>query len=160
MEITDVRIRKVTGGGKLKAFVSITFDDIFVVHDLKIIEGEKGVFVAMPSRKTPGGEFRDTAHPIKTEGRRMIQDAVLNKYKEMFPGELSSDHRDSGKIDREAGPGEPSPVSDAPRYPHDGGEEKPRLSGRSSSMDDCAETPAGRDRQPPDDAGDNGDSPF
>lgn len=102
MEITDVRIRKVTGGGKLKAFVSITFDDIFVVHDLKIIEGDKGVFVAMPSRKTPSGEFRDTAHPIKTEGRRMIQGAVLAKYREMYPGELPGDSESS--TSRSSGP--------------------------------------------------------
>ncbi|MFA5478875.1 MAG: septation regulator SpoVG [Candidatus Muiribacteriota bacterium] len=82
MEITDVRIRKVTGEGKLKAYVSITFDDIFVIHDLKIIEGKKGYFVAMPSKKMSNGEFKDTAHPLVTDVREKIQDKVLVKYSE------------------------------------------------------------------------------
>jgi stage V sporulation protein G len=82
VEITDVRIRKVTGEGKLKAYVSITFDDIFVIHDLKIIEGKKGYFVAMPSKKMSNGEFKDTAHPLVTDVREKIQDKVLVKYSE------------------------------------------------------------------------------
>ncbi|MGM0607852.1 MAG: septation regulator SpoVG [Candidatus Muiribacteriota bacterium] len=83
MEITDVRIRKVNGDGKLKAYVSITFDDIFVIHDLKIIEGKKGPFVAMPSKKMSNGEFKDTAHPLVTEVRENIQNTVLEKFNEI-----------------------------------------------------------------------------
>ena len=83
MEITDVRIRKVNGDGKLKAYVSITFDEKFVVHDLKVIEGKKGYFVAMPSKKMSNGEFKDTAHPLVTEVRDEIQTTVLQKYNSM-----------------------------------------------------------------------------
>ncbi|WP_058486514.1 septation regulator SpoVG [Defluviitalea phaphyphila] len=80
MEITDIRIRKVNKEGKMKAVVSVTFDNEFVVHDIKIIEGEKGRFIAMPSRKTLEGEFRDIAHPINSATREKIQTAVLEKY--------------------------------------------------------------------------------
>ena len=80
MQITDVRIRKVAKDGKMKAVVSITFDDEFVVHDIKVIEGEKGLFIAMPSRKALDGEYRDIAHPINSETREKIQDMILNKY--------------------------------------------------------------------------------
>jgi len=83
VEITDVRIRKVNGDGKLKAYVSITFDEEFVVHDLKVIEGRKGYFVAMPSKKMSNGEFKDTAHPLVTEVREEIQSTVLQKYNSM-----------------------------------------------------------------------------
>lgn len=83
MQITDVRIRRVTkDDGKMKAFVSITIDDQFVVHDIKVIEGEKGLFIAMPSRKTADGEYRDIAHPINSETRALIQDIILKKYLE------------------------------------------------------------------------------
>ncbi len=82
MEITDVRLKRVDEKGKMKALVSITFDDVFVIHDIKVIEGEKGRFVAMPSRKGMEGEYRDIAHPINTKTRELIQDAVLEKYKE------------------------------------------------------------------------------
>ena len=83
MQITDVRVRKVVAKeGKLKAVVSITIDDEFVVHDIKVIEGEKGLFIAMPSRKTADGEYRDTAHPISSETRDMIQKLILEKYEE------------------------------------------------------------------------------
>ncbi|MGI6118031.1 MAG: septation regulator SpoVG [Bilifractor sp.] len=83
MQITDVRIRRVTKDeGKMKAFVSITIDDQFVVHDIKVIEGEKGLFIAMPSRKTADGEYRDIAHPINSETRAEIQEIILNKYQE------------------------------------------------------------------------------
>lgn len=83
MQITDVRIRRVTkDDGKMKAFVSITIDDQFVVHDIKVIEGEKGLFIAMPSRKTADGEYRDIAHPINSETRVQIQDIILKKYLE------------------------------------------------------------------------------
>ena len=77
MEVTDVRIRKVTDEGKMKAIVSVTFDNEFVVHDIKIIEGQNGLFVAMPSRKMADGEFRDITHPINSETRSKIQDAIF-----------------------------------------------------------------------------------
>jgi stage V sporulation protein G len=80
MNITDVRIRKVAKDGKLKAVVSITIDDEFVVHDIKVIEGEKGLFIAMPSRKAADGEYRDIAHPINSATREHIQTLVLDKY--------------------------------------------------------------------------------
>ena len=80
MQITDVRIRKVAKEGKMKAVVSITIDNEFVVHDIKVIEGEKGLFIAMPSRKAADGEYRDIAHPINSETRDMIQRVILNKY--------------------------------------------------------------------------------
>ena len=91
MQITDVRIRKVKGEGKLKAYVTVTFDDCFVVHDVKIIEGTSGLFIAMPSRKTSSGEYKDVAHPISPEFRNAIQDKVLTEYQaghvEVGPGE-------------------------------------------------------------------------
>ena len=80
MTITDVRIRKIATEGKMKAIVSVTFDNEFVVHDIKIIEGQNGLFIAMPSRKTPDGEFKDIAHPINTETRERIQSAILEAY--------------------------------------------------------------------------------
>ena len=84
MQITDVRVRKVTKEGKMKAVVSITLDDEFVVHDIKVIEGEKGLFIAMPSRKTTDGEYRDIAHPINSETRDRIQNLILTKYDEVL----------------------------------------------------------------------------
>ena len=80
MRITDVRVRKVTKEGKLKAVVSITIDDEFVVHDIKVIKGEKGLFIAMPSKKALDGEYRDIAHPINSGTREKIQDTILEKY--------------------------------------------------------------------------------
>lgn len=80
MEITDVRIRKLTQEGKMKAIVSVTFDNEFVVHDIKIIDGQNGLFVAMPSRKMADGEFRDIAHPINAETRQKIQESVFAEY--------------------------------------------------------------------------------
>ena len=80
MEITDVRVRKITKEGKMKAVVSVTFDNEFVVHDIKVIEGEKGLFIAMPSRKALDGEFRDIAHPINSITRDRIQKSILEKY--------------------------------------------------------------------------------
>lgn len=82
MQITDVRIRKVDKEGTMKAVVSITIDDEFVVHDIKVIEGEKGLFIAMPSRKAADGEYRDIAHPINSGTRERIQTLILNKYQE------------------------------------------------------------------------------
>ncbi len=80
MNITDVRVRKITKEGKMKAIVSITIDDEFVVHDIKVIEGEKGLFIAMPSKKSTDGEYRDIAHPINSSTRETIQNIVLNSY--------------------------------------------------------------------------------
>ena len=84
MKITDIRIRRSSKEGKMKAVVSITFDDEFVVHDIKIIEGEKGLFIDMPSRKTTDGEYRDIAHPINSETREVIQKLILDKYHEIL----------------------------------------------------------------------------
>jgi stage V sporulation protein G len=80
MEITDIRVRKVAGEGKLKAYVTVTFDDCFVVHNVKIIEGKSGVFIAMPSRKTRSGDYKDVAHPIHPDFRTEIQKCILDKY--------------------------------------------------------------------------------
>ena len=80
MNITDVRVRKIAKEGKMKAVVSITIDDEFVVHDIKVIEGEKGLFIAMPSRKATDGEYRDIAHPINTQTRDKLQKLVLEAY--------------------------------------------------------------------------------
>ncbi len=82
MQITDVRIRKIEKEGKMRAVVSITIDDEFVIHDIKIIGGEKGMFIAMPSRKTAEGEYKDIAHPIKSSTREQIQNLILQKYQE------------------------------------------------------------------------------
>jgi stage V sporulation protein G len=80
MEITDVRLRKVNTDGRMKAIASITIDSEFVVHDIRVIDGNNGMFVAMPSKKTPDGEFRDIAHPISSTTRQKIQEAVLQEY--------------------------------------------------------------------------------
>lgn len=82
MKITDIRIRGIDRDGKMKAVVSVTFDNEFVVHDIKIIEGEKGLFIAMPSRRDSEGEYRDIAHPIRSSMRQMMQQAILDRYKE------------------------------------------------------------------------------
>ncbi|MBQ3671658.1 MAG: septation regulator SpoVG [Treponema sp.] len=80
MEITELRIRKVNAEGKLKAYVTITFDDCFVVHNVKIIESDTGLFIAMPSRKTAEGKYKDIAHPISMEFRAVLQDRILADY--------------------------------------------------------------------------------
>lgn len=82
MTITDVWVRKITKEGKLKAIVSITMDNEFVVHDIKVIEGEKGLFIAMPSKKSAEGEYRDVAHPINSSTREIIQTTILEAYQE------------------------------------------------------------------------------
>ena len=84
MQITDIRIRRISKEGKMKAVVSITFDNAFVVHDIKIIEGEKALFIAMPSRKAADGEYRDIAHPINSETRDTVQSMVLRRYEELM----------------------------------------------------------------------------
>ena len=87
MNITDVRVRKVAKEGKMKAVVSITIDEEFVVHDIKVIEGEKGLFIAMPSKKAMDGEYRDIAHPINSGTRDRIQSTILEKYKQALEEE-------------------------------------------------------------------------
>ena len=84
MNITDVRVRKVSEEGKMKAVISITFDDEFVVHDMKIIEGQNGPFIAMPSRKMGEGDFRDIAHPLNSETRNKIKDAIFAEYEKVL----------------------------------------------------------------------------
>ena len=91
MNITDVRVRKIAKEGKMKAVVSITIDDEFVVHDIKVIEGEKGLFIAMPSRKATDGEYRDIAHPINSQTRDRIQSLILDKYQELLAEEDAED---------------------------------------------------------------------
>ena len=90
MQITDVRIRKVAKEGKMKAVVSITIDNEFVVNDIKVIEGEKGLFIAMPSRKAADGEYRDIAHPINSDTRNMIQTLILEQYEAMNLGDIDA----------------------------------------------------------------------
>ena len=90
MQITDVRIRKVAKEGKMKAVVSITIDNEFVVHDIKVIEGEKGLFIAMPSRKAADGGYRDIAHPINSDTRNMIQTLILEQYEAMNLGDIDA----------------------------------------------------------------------
>ena len=92
MEITDIRRRKRDGTGKMKAIVSVTFDDMFVIHDMKIIEGASGLFIAMPSRKTPSGEYKDIAHPINSDTREMIQQIILKEYENMPEEEEMGSH--------------------------------------------------------------------
>lgn len=87
MNITDVRVRRVAKEGKMKAVVSITIDEEFVVHDIKVIEGEKGLFIAMPSRKATDGEYRDIAHPINSATRERIQNIILEKYEQVIAEE-------------------------------------------------------------------------
>lgn len=92
MEITDIRLKKVTKEGKMKAIVSITLDNEFAVHDIKVIEGEKGLFIAMPSRKAADGDYRDIAHPINQATRERIQSLILAEYEKAL---LESDEEDS-----------------------------------------------------------------
>ena len=82
MQITDVRVKKIDSQNKMKAIASITIDEVFVIHDIKVLESEKGLFIAMPSKKTPDGKFKDIAHPINTETIELIQNAIIQKYNE------------------------------------------------------------------------------
>ena len=87
MPITDVKIRRIHTPGKMKAIASVTFDDMFVVHDMKVIEGHDSYFIAMPSRKTPNGEYKDITHPIKSQTRQYLQDKILEAFESMPPEE-------------------------------------------------------------------------
>ncbi len=91
MEITDIRIRKVNADGKLKAYVTVTFDESFVVHNVKVIEGENGIFIAMPSRRTKNGEYKDIAHPINTDFRGVLQNRILDEYNKLDAAEKVPD---------------------------------------------------------------------
>lgn len=84
MQITDIRVRKINAEGRMKAVVSVTFDDAFVVHDIKVIEGQDKLFIAMPSRKTPEGDFKDIAHPINAETSEILHSSILKKYQEIL----------------------------------------------------------------------------
>ena len=99
MNITDVRVRKVAKQGKMRAIVSITIDNEFVVHDIKVIEGDKGLFIAMPSKKSVDGEYRDIAHPINSDTRRLLQDTILKA-----DDEASDEVIDSRPADPEPAP--------------------------------------------------------
>lgn len=90
MKITDVRVRKIAKEGKMKAIVSITIDDEFVVHDIKVIEGDKGLFIAMPSKKATDGEYRDIAHPINSDTRDRIQTIILEKYEQAMAEDVEA----------------------------------------------------------------------
>jgi len=106
VNITDVRLRRIETEGKLRAYVSITFDDSFVVHDLRVIDGNKGMFVAMPSKRLPNGDHKDIAHPINTEVRDMIQKAVLEvsrKNRRSISWKSGNINRRSGNINRRSG---------------------------------------------------------
>lgn len=104
MNITDVRIRKMTDEGKMKAVVSITFDDEFVVHDIKIIDGQNGLFIAMPSRRMGEGDFRDIAHPLTSETRERIKQAIFAEYDKLLAEEADAE-------DASASPGDPEDSS-------------------------------------------------
>lgn len=91
MNITDIRVRKVTKEGKMKAVVSITIDEEFVVHDIKVIDGDKGLFIAMPSRKTDEGIYRDIAHPISSESRERLQKTILEAYEKAMESDSAAE---------------------------------------------------------------------
>lgn len=93
MQVTDVRIRKLDKIGKIKAVASITLDNAFVVHDIKVIEGDRGMFIAMPSRKSPDGEYRDIAHPVNSDTREFIQKAILKNYEMVLEEEMQQESK-------------------------------------------------------------------
>ena len=107
MKITDIRIRHVSSEGKMKARVSLTIDDQFVIHEIKIIEGRNGLFVAMPSKELPNGDFKDIAHPITKEARTLIQDSILDAYKKESE-ELANKIDDDTTLDLDLGSDFPS----------------------------------------------------
>ena len=91
MNITDIKVRKINAEGRMKAVVSVTFDDAFVVHDIKVIEGQEKLFIAMPSRKTPEGEFKDIAHPINASTREELENKILAEYEKAMAEESSNE---------------------------------------------------------------------
>ena len=116
MEITDIRIRKVDTEGKLKAYVTLTFDGCFVVHNLKIISGQAGTFVAMPSRKTKNGEYKDIAHPINSEFRNILQKRILEEFEKMDglgdAGDTADTEMDTGQEEEEKAESENTDIAD------------------------------------------------
>ena len=98
MEITDIRIRRVEADGKLKAYVTVTFDDSFVVHNVKVIEGKNGAFIAMPSRKTKTGEYKDVAHPINSDFRGRLQQRILDEYNAQSGSDLAYDTDEAAEL--------------------------------------------------------------
>ncbi|MBP5835877.1 septation regulator SpoVG [Candidatus Phytoplasma meliae] len=92
MKVTNVKIRKINGESRLRGVSSVTFDDSFVVNDIRIIEGERGIFIAMPSRKTSKGNFRDIAHPVNTETRQLIEDSIKTKYQYLLDNPTEEEH--------------------------------------------------------------------
>jgi len=96
MEVTDVRLRRVSTDGRMRAIASITLDNEFVIHDIRVIDGNNGLFVAMPSKRTPDGEFRDIAHPINSNTREMIQVAVLSEYDRVGEAEEARELEEAG----------------------------------------------------------------
>ena len=100
MQITDVRVRMVNKESKMKAVVSITIDDVFVVHDIKVIEGDKGLFIAMPSRKAAGGDYKDIAHPIKSDTRKMIQNEIIDRYYQELENAESEESEESNESEK------------------------------------------------------------
>ena len=101
MNITDVRVRKILPEGKMKAIVSVTLDNAFVIHDVKVVLGQSGLFVAMPSRKTPTGEFRDIAHPISQESRDILQERVLAEYEKALAEMEPVENHEDGILDQQ-----------------------------------------------------------
>ena len=91
LDITDIRVKRITSEGKMKAVVSVTFDNAFVVHDIKIIEGQDKLFTAMPSRKTPENEYKDIAHPINKQMRDMLENAIISRYEQELLAETVAD---------------------------------------------------------------------
>ena len=91
LQITDIKLKPIEGGNRMKAIASVTFDDVFVVHDIKIIQGNSKLFTAMPSRKTPDNEFKDIAHPITADMRAMLESAILGKYEEAISAENTAE---------------------------------------------------------------------
>ena len=110
MNITDIRIRKVGDESKLKAVASITFDGEFVVHDIKIIEGQNGLFIAMPSRKMGEGDFRDIAHPLTSETRNRIKEAIFQEYDKMLEEQVDADTPVAPEVLPESGSDETPPT--------------------------------------------------
>lgn len=112
MKITDVRVRKVNDEGKMKAVVSVTFDDEFVVHDIKIIEGQNGLFIAMPSRKMGEGDFRDIAHPLVSETRNKIKDAIFAEYEKVLGEKVEAPAAEPASAAEAAEPAEPAEAAE------------------------------------------------
>ena len=110
MDITDIRIRKVDSEGKLKAYVTLTFDGCFVVHNLKIISGQAGTFVAMPSRKTNKGEYKDIAHPINSDFRNIIQHKILEEYNKLDDLERDRETSSDGELPGASSGETPAPI--------------------------------------------------